>query len=82
MHPPPLSSAPSRQAAALVSGGGIASSSKVTLDSIPPAGMPESLTPGYVRSVGGLEGLDEEERGKLIHEVCRAQTVLRFAGFV
>ncbi|WVF73144.1 hypothetical protein IAT40_007963 [Kwoniella sp. CBS 6097] len=52
----------------------VASSSKVTLDAkpieIPPAEMPETLTPGYqfeTRDKGA--GLDEDQRAKLIHEL-------------
>lgn len=46
-----------------------ASSSKTTLDSIPPADIPESLTPGYLYEPTERQPLTQEEQAKLIHEV-------------
>lgn len=48
---------------------GIATSSKVTLDSLPLPDLPPTVTPGYVRQPEERMELDEEERGRLIHEV-------------
>ncbi|WWC64397.1 uncharacterized protein I303_107007 [Kwoniella dejecticola CBS 10117] len=48
----------------------ISSSSKITLDSIPPADVPQTLTPGYVyQAKKQVKGLDEDERARLIHEL-------------
>ncbi|WRT70393.1 uncharacterized protein IL334_007391 [Kwoniella shivajii] len=48
----------------------IASSSKKTLDAIPPVDIPESITPGYTyKPLGEKKVLNEDERAKLIHEL-------------
>jgi kinetochore protein Mis12/MTW1 len=60
----------------------VASSSKVTLDAIPPVNLPETITPGYVLKQGPARGLDEEERGRMIHEVGGEWTALtQLVGF-
>ncbi|WWD03457.1 hypothetical protein V865_001509 [Kwoniella europaea PYCC6329] len=52
----------------------VASSSKHTLDAIPPADVPESITPGYVyKAITERKGLNEEERARLIHELVGFQ---------
>lgn len=47
----------------------VASSSKTTLDAIPAADIPESLTPGYVYEPTERQPLTQEEQTRLIHEV-------------
>ncbi|OXG15788.1 kinetochore protein Mis12/MTW1 [Cryptococcus neoformans Tu259-1] len=46
-----------------------ASSSKITLDTIPAAHIPESLTPGYVYEPTERQPLTQEEQTRLIHEL-------------
>jgi kinetochore protein Mis12/MTW1 len=46
-----------------------ASSSKITLDALPPADVPESLTPGFVPNQRAKVPLVQEEREAYIHEV-------------
>ncbi|KAK8853079.1 hypothetical protein IAR55_003780 [Kwoniella newhampshirensis] len=47
----------------------VASSSKTTLDAIPPVEVPESITPDYVYTSRERHALSEDERAKLIHEL-------------
>lgn len=47
----------------------VASSSKVTLDSLPPPDLPESLTPDFQPNQRVKIPLDLEDREALIHEV-------------
>ncbi|WVO12442.1 hypothetical protein L204_100041 [Cryptococcus depauperatus] len=49
--------------------GPVATSSKITLDAIPPADIPESITAGYVWEQREREPLDQEERNRFIHEL-------------
>jgi kinetochore protein Mis12/MTW1 len=47
----------------------VASSSKVTLDSLPPPNIPESLTPDFQPNQRIKIPLDSKERQALVHEV-------------
>ncbi|WVR07821.1 hypothetical protein IAU60_004864 [Kwoniella sp. DSM 27419] len=48
----------------------LASSSRVTINSLPPVDVPESITPDYVPTVGKpREALSEDERARLVHEL-------------
>ncbi|KAE8539546.1 hypothetical protein D1P53_004648 [Cryptococcus gattii VGV] len=47
----------------------VATSSKTTLDAIPSADVPESLTPGYVYEPAERQPLTQEEQTRLIHEL-------------
>ncbi|ORY28136.1 hypothetical protein BCR39DRAFT_208631 [Naematelia encephala] len=47
----------------------VASSSKTTLDDIPPPSIPESVTPGYEWEERPRQPLSEEDRMQLIHEL-------------
>jgi hypothetical protein len=47
----------------------VASSSKVTLDALPPANIPENLTPDFQPNKRVKTTLVQEEREALVHEV-------------
>jgi hypothetical protein len=48
----------------------IASSSKVTLDALPPPDIPEHLTPDFKPNQRAKIPLLAEEREAFVHEVC------------
>ena len=47
-----------------------ASSSKTTLDALPDAIIPESITPAYIPVPREKVPLTEPQRERLVHEVC------------
>jgi hypothetical protein len=52
----------------------VASSSKITLDALPPPNIPESLTPDFQPNKRVKRSLGLEEREALVHEVRPAGT--------
>jgi hypothetical protein len=63
------SSRPSQAAVSDAASQPVASSSKTTLDAIPPLSVPESITPEYVYAPPARPTLTEAERETLVHEV-------------
>lgn len=47
----------------------VASSSKTTLDALPPPNITESITPDYIPTTREKVVLTEDQRGRFIHEV-------------
>ncbi|RSH91685.1 hypothetical protein EHS25_009054 [Saitozyma podzolica] len=72
------SSRPSQAAVSDAASQPVASSSKTTLDAIPPLSVPESITPEYVYAPQARPTLTEAERETLVHELVgfRARSLL------
>jgi hypothetical protein len=73
MPPRKSTSAKGKQPQAQSQSQPVASSSKVTLDALPPPNIPDNLTPDFQPNKRVKTTLLAEERAVLIHEVRRAR---------